>query len=398
MGAISSIWGEVNTEIISASPADVLTKANDAGITLSNVVFKSEICVSVTVDRLQYPFLKSIVEHRGEKIRVLHRKGMFYLISNLRSRPFLMVGIVMLMILSLYLPTRVLFVEVEGNLRIPDRLIIHRAQQCGIGFGASRREVRSEKMKNALLSAIPELRWAGVNTKGCVAVITVLERNEEDENTQTAGVSNIVASRDGVICEATVLKGNLQCRVGQAVKRGQLLISGYTDCDRFIRVCDAEGEIKAYTKREIEIITPKDYKRKGKIFKEKTRYRLLVGKNIINFFKDSGISDTTCVKMYEQRYLSLPGGFQLPVALLIERIFSYDYDSFCDSESTDYLWIRDQAEQYLKLQMSAGVILSKNDSFLLDEDVCRYNGDYSCVEMIGHKLSEEIMIDNGKRD
>lgn len=31
-------------------------------------------------------------------------------------------------------------------------------------------------MKNALLSAIPELQWAGVNTYGCRAVISVRER------------------------------------------------------------------------------------------------------------------------------------------------------------------------------------------------------------------------------
>lgn len=398
MGVLDSISGTVNVEIISAAPAEVLTKANNEGIILSNIVFKSEICVKADVDRSQYKHLKSIVDHRSAKIRILQQNGLYWKLLSLKSRPILIAGLAVLILLSFYLPTRVLFVKVEGNAAIPERLIIQRAQQCGIGFGASRREVRSEKMKNSLLSSIPELRWAGINTKGCVAVITVLERTPEEEKQQTSGANSIVAVRDGVIREITSVQGNSLCRVGQAVKKGQVLVSGYTDCGRFIRVCDAEGEIKAYTSRKIEAISPINYQCRGKKTEVRTRYRLKIGKNIINFFKDSGISDTTCVKMYKQRYMKLPGGFQLPVALIMEQIQYFDYTPVSISESSKYSWIDDQVEEYLKTQMSAGYILSGTDSLLLEEDVCRYNGVYSCVEMIGQKRSEEIIKGNGKRD
>ena len=88
-------------------------------------------------------------------------------------RPVLLAGLGILFLLAMYLPSRVLFIRVEGNMQIPDRQILAAAEECGIRFGASRREVRSEKVKNALLSSVPQLQWAGVNTAGCVATISV---------------------------------------------------------------------------------------------------------------------------------------------------------------------------------------------------------------------------------
>ena len=63
-------------------------------------------------------------------------------------------------------------------------------------------------------------------------------------------------SRDGFIVSATVTRGNFLCRVGQSVKAGQVLISGYTDCGICIQATRAEGEIYAQTSRDFAAVTP----------------------------------------------------------------------------------------------------------------------------------------------
>ena len=60
--------------------------------------------------------------------------------------------------------------NVEGNSAVASVDIIDAAQNAGLGFGASRRAVRSEKVKNALLASIPDLNLpysaqSGVNIK-----------------------------------------------------------------------------------------------------------------------------------------------------------------------------------------------------------------------------------------
>ena len=97
----------------------------------------------------------------------------------------------------------------------------------------------------------------GVNTSGCVATVSVRERTDPEVTEQDSAVSNIVASRDGFIVSATVTRGNFLCRVGQSVKAGQVLISGYTDCGICIQATRAEGEIYAQTSRDFAAVTPR---------------------------------------------------------------------------------------------------------------------------------------------
>ena len=164
---------------------------------------------------------------------------------------------------AIFLPTRIFFVRVEGNVTTPTRLILDAAGESGIRFGASRRAVRSEKMKTALLSALPHLHGAGGNTSGCVATGSVRQRTEPEVTGQDRAVSSIVASRDGFIVSATVTRGNSLCRVGQSVKAGQVLISGYTDCGICIQATRAEGETCAQTSREFAAVTPAQWTARG---------------------------------------------------------------------------------------------------------------------------------------
>ena len=395
MGLWKSLAGVVYIEITSASPGDVLTAANNQGIPLFDITYVGDLCVKANIYRYDLRALIKLLSRRGEKLKIIRKSGLYFTVANLRKRPVLVAGLAFLFLLMLYLPTRIFFVRVEGTESIPAQLIIERAQACGIGFGASRREVRSERMKNALLEAIPELQWAGINTAGCVAVISVQERSTAAEEEQTKGVSSIVALRDGIINEITVLRGNALCKVGQAVKEGQVLVSGYTDCGIFIKAETAKAEIMAQTLHSLKTVTPVSHTKRGAVVKEEISYSLRVGKNIINFCKDSGISDTTCVKMYKEDYLTLPGGFQLPIALVTEHLVYYENEA-CDVSDVDaFVWMEDLSKTYLHSQMIAGRIVTTNLSTEVQEGICRQYGEYACIEMIGQVRSEEIITGNG---
>lgn len=390
MGLWSSIAGYYRVEMTCAAPADILTTANELGIDLYDVTFVDELRACANVYRIDLVRLAALLERTGGKLKIIRKNGIYWTVITFLKRPVLAVGMILLAILALYLPTRVLFVRVEGNQNVPDKMIIENAQLCGISFGASRRDVRSERMKNALLAKIPELQWAGVNTVGCVAVITVQERSSVSEIARKDHVSSIVASRDGIIQEMTVIRGNAQCRVGQAVKAGQLLVSGYTDCGIVIRAEPSEAEITAQTLRTLESVSPAVCQKRGELLREETLYQLRVGKNIINFCKDSGISDTTCVKMYEQKAVTLPGGFDLPVSVIKIRLLYYDSQSYV-SDVEGFSWLSGCAGKYLQSQMLSGQILQSNEELEFSGNVCILTGKYTCLEMIGQVRDEEIV-------
>lgn len=389
MDVWSSLFGMVTVELTSAEPTQAMAQCNRMGIALFGVVWVDGLTVRFRLRRSDYRKLKALVQRRGDRLRLAGRRGSYWVLRGMLRRPILLGGGLLFLCLSLWLPSRILFVQIEGNTQIPTRKILEQAQICGIDFGAKRRDVRSEKMKNALLEAIPELQWAGINTSGCTAVISVRERTQTERTAESGGVSSLVAAVDGVILEMTVTRGNPLCKVGQAVKAGQVLVSGYTDCGICVRAEQAQGEIFGETSRKSTVSMAANYVQKGEITALEKKYSLLLGKKRINFYKGSGILDTTCDKMYAQTYLLLPGGFQLPVALVTEQ---WTWRETADAEYPEAearQLLSRQAADGLKRQMVAGTIRQKYETLHREDGVFRLYGRYVCTEMICKTRTEE---------
>ena len=191
--------GMVEVELTSADPAGALRAINEAGITVYKAQQQGDLTLRFFLLRRDHRKLRLMAEKRGERLTYAGRRGGYWAVKQLFRRPVLMAGAFLILLLTIFLPTRIYFVEVEGNVSIPKNLIVEKAESCGIGFGSTRREVRSERMKNALLQAVPELKWAGINTYGCRAVISVRERTAPEEESKKGGVSSIVAARDGIV-------------------------------------------------------------------------------------------------------------------------------------------------------------------------------------------------------
>ena len=393
-----SVGGIASAELTGAEPGATLSAFNTRGIRLRRVEYMGDLTVRFLCERGDMQLIKEICQKRGDKICILKETGVIPIFEQLLGRPVLLSGAVFFMALSLFLPSRVLFFQVEGNERIPSNQILEAAERCGIRFGISRRSVRSEKMKNALLSSVPELKWAGINTSGCTAVISVRERQEEKEQGEALMVSKIIAARDGYVTSCTVTKGNSLCSPGQIVKKGQVLISGYTDCGICIQLTQAEGEVFAETNRQLRVLSPLEYTKRVLPGPKRRRYSLIIGKKRINFWKGSGISDTSCGRMYEEYYFALPGGFQLPVCVAVETLTGWDTVRKRNLPEELEEPIKIFASSMMLEQTVAGKILQEDYSMAEERDCLIMAGRFHCSEMIGRVITEEIGEANGKTD
>ena len=398
MKQFTTFSGFIAVQLTDADIPVLLQRLTNAGIPLFRIQQKDSLTVYVWLRRRDFSRLKAIIEKVGAEAAIIQRTGAYWMWRSMIQRPIMVVGIALILLLSWFVPTRVLFISVEGNTAVPTKLILEKAAECGITFGATRREVRSEKMKNSLLSALPELQWTGINTYGCTAVISVKERSQPEEITQNRGVSSIIADRDGIIYSCTVTNGNPLCVKGQAVKAGETLVSGYTDCGIKIQATRAQAEIYAQTMRQLTVQTPLDYTQKGNAYGVTNKYSLILGKKRINFSKDSGISPATCDKMYLQYYCVLPGGFQLPIAVSVERCSYRRVDSVTAASELSQVCAEEFAQDYLAEQMLSGKILGKLESADIGDTVYTLTGRYICLEMIGRERSEEIIRHYGKSD
>ena len=391
MDLIRSLTGMTELKVTSPDIAQTIGCLQKSGLTIAESTALDEVTVLLRLSRKDSKKALALLKKRGNDVSVSGNSGLYWKLRGTLRRPVLVFGIAFLTLLSLYLPTRVLFVQVEGNETVPTGQILQAAEECGIYFGTSARDVRSEEMKNRLLQALPGLRWAGINTRGCVAVITVREHPLPQDSPEDIRGGSIVAVRDGIIHSVTVVSGTALCTPGQAVRKGEMLISGYTDCGLCIRAEGAKGEVYADTVRTIRAVFPADHLQITSKTVLGRKISLILGKKRINLWKDSGISGTTCAKMYREYSVTLWGDFVLPIKLAVETIFFQDYTTMTISPEEAERLLRDFSRQYLLGHMTAGQILEEELFFTKEQDLVRMTGEYACHELIGQEQSEEII-------
>lgn len=390
MGLLRSVTGMVHLEITGSDLPKTLQKLSNAGICVYDAQETAKFTLCVTLEKKDLTKAMTIFRTQGDRTEPIGKLGVYWSFQKLLHRPVLVIGIALLMILTVYLPTRILFVTVEGNDSIPARQILEAASHSGIYLGASRVEVRSEKVKNRLLEAMPQLQWAGVNTRGCVAVITVRERAASAAQEEAPGVGHIVAAKDGVILSCTATAGNLLCKPGDAVRKGQILISGYTDCGLVIRAEAAQGRVEAQTIYQILAATPAEY---GLISEETVMSRnftLLLGKKRINLWKGSGNTQVTCGRMYEEYYVTLPGGYQLPLGIGVQTDWQRTIDPYRYDLADLEAFLFTSTLDYLLDHMVDGAIVSEDLECSEEEGLSYLEGSYVCTEMIGRVQAEQI--------
>ena len=89
--------------------------------------------------------------------------------------------------------------------------------------------------------------------------------------------------------------------------------------------------------------------------------------------------------------MTLPGGFQLPIAIVTETWIEHEESTPTATPEQCGPALSELAQSYLRGQMVAGTILSKEEEFLQQDGVFRLEGEYGCLEMIGREQSEEII-------
>lgn len=386
-----SIKGMVKIELTCADIPAALSFLQEYNLDLFEVRQVDELTAVFQVQRKDEKLLLALLKRKGIQAKIINKAGLFWSFRALIRRPVLVLGLMIIIFAGTFLPSRIFFFRVEGNSTLPSRLILETAAECGISFGASRKDVRSEKMKNALLEKIPMLQWAGVNTSGCVATICVKERQAPIQSSPQTGVSSIIAGKDGVICDMTVTQGSPVCKIGQAVSEGQVLVSGYTNCEQSIRATRAKGEIYAATGYQISLIMPSHCEQRGLINTQYQKYSLIFGKKRINFYQDSGILDSSCVKMYEEKYVTLPGGFELPVAFVTETYIIHQQSIVTSTAESSAEILSSLAQRYLKDHMIAGRICSQTERYFSQDGIIGLSGEYGCIEMIALERNEEIL-------
>ena len=386
------LQGTCRAELVTADWSGFCRFAGNAGIPLWDLEETGDLQYVFTVNAGDDSILRPFCEKRGDRLRILGRSGLPGMILKVLHRPVLLTGILTLILLFLFLPTRILFIRVSGNHRVPTQRILYTAAENGLQFGTSRKDFRSERLKNRMLEKMPELCWVGVNTYGCVAEISVREQKLRENEPDRPGISGIIALRDGIIESCRLRSGELLCAPGQAVEKGQLLIAPHLSKGQGSEPPD--GDVFALTVRRQTAVTPDSYLLKEREIRASRAVSVLIGKKRINIYGSSGNEPPVCDRIYKEYWITLPGGWQLPWGFTLETVLLRELHPVKQDPEECRSSLQKWSARCLRESMAAGQILNAGETFSEREGLLVLEGLYLCREMIG-RIRQEQMGENG---
>ena len=170
-------------------------------------------------------------------------------------------------------------VRIEGCECGAEEEIIHELSECGFEVGSIWSRTDKGKVEAALLERSRHVSWVNINRRGTVAYVKVIDKVIHDAPEEKTGYSSIVAARDAVIEEITVIKGFAAVKVGDTVKKGDLLISGIIPSEIGGGFCYAEGIVVGRVSDCIEVCISD--KKEEKVYDSRRLKSLSL--NIFNF-------------------------------------------------------------------------------------------------------------------
>ena len=387
----------VHIRIVSPEPEKVLSAMAQQGISIMDAVYLDSLTVNIRIYKAHYQCAKRLLEHKDIHFKVIKKTGYLWCVISAVKRPVMITGLILFFSVTILLPNRILFFDVSGNSKLPEKQILYYATQSGMRFLSKSAVVRSEIVKNQLLSSLPQLQWVGITTSGCCATIHVQERSDFNiSEKMNHRASDIIAACEGVITNMTIYSGTPLVSIGQAVASGDILVSGYVDYGQVWKICDVNAEIFAYTEKNATFtaITPKQ--RVGEALKSHTCYKIQLGKKVINLCNHSRISDASCVKMYLDNYLYLPGHFRLPISISKEIYIQYQVKTIDKLLESIPEWLPAYSIDYIEQQLVAGEILGTKHQWECAGDSGQLTTVYNCHEMIGRLKYEKNVVEDAE--
>ena len=346
-----------------AEPAGFLNRCAAAGIRLGDVAQESETSLRLTLPARMLRRAEKIALRCQCELTPLRMQGAAVLWRRILRRWVPVTALTALLLLACWSKLFIWEIEVTGNETVPSGAIRGALSDCGVGIGSYWPDIVSDNLRSELLVRLPQLAWATVNIHGSRAEVIVRERVPKPELFDEDVHVDLVAEKTGFVTEVRALSGTARVRPGSAVLPGEILISGSAD-SAFAgqRELHAVGSVTAETYYELSAAAPLTETVRGGTEGTQDRWALLVGKNRINFYRNSSICEGSCDKIISLWECKIDGLFTLPVALVRERCADYTAEVRPRDQNALVRAMEEQLHAQLLAAVDGGTIEQENYS------------------------------------
>ncbi len=320
---INFLRGSVLFTVTGAFPERFLNLCAQAGVGFWDLEWLDPHTLRLRVSRRDARRVGPLAEKVLCEARARRHLGFPYFLAGFRKRYALLLGLALSLAAVCLLSRFVLTIEVSGNETVSTAAILTELSRQGVRVGAYGPGLDVRRISQESLLRLDGLAWMSINLHGTRAEVLVREKLPEPEVRDESTPANVVAQADGVILDLEVLDGQAAFREGEAVLRGEVVISGtidlrepeYSAVDAGQRLVHARGNVWARTYRTLTAQIPLEAQVKRYTGEKEIQWSLLALGRTVNFFGKGGVFSEGYDKIVETHPLTLPGGRVMPLAL-----------------------------------------------------------------------------------
>lgn len=320
---INLLRGSIRLEVTGEFPERFLNLCAQNGVAFWDLEWPDSRSLSLTVAWKDRREMDELAQRAGCTVKRGRRKGVPPFLLRFRKRYAFLLGLMLAMGAVCLLSRFVLVIEVEGNERVPTRVILSELQRQGLRPGVYGPDLDLRGMSNEVLLQLKDLSWLTINLHGIRAQVVVREELADPELVDKTQRGNIVAEASGIVERIEAWWGDAAVSVGDTVLRGDVLIRGSIEMDQPL-VGDAVppplpvramGKVEGRTWRTLTASIPLTARVKEYTGEKQSCLTLtILGRRVI-FCQKGGISYERYDKISETWNLTLPGGTVLPLSV-----------------------------------------------------------------------------------
>lgn len=303
------------------NPEKFINLSSRYGIKMWDIQRMNFTTIEFKMKYFQYRKLKSIIRKTNSKTKIIHKFGANFMFHKMSRRKFFVAGIVIFLGIIFYLSSSIWKLEITGNRKVDTKTIYDSVRKAGLKEGRFKQDIDLRDIESGVLRDLKEISLINIKFIGTKAKIEIVERTMPPEIVPADKPANITAFKEGIILNVLSYKGQPLVKIGDYVRKDQVLISGIiTDSSNVpLKIVHAMGKVVAKTWYEAVEEVSLNYvyeSRTGKV-KQKT-YIMVLGKKV--YIKNDEIDFKKYDKIEEKTLVNIRGK-EMPVERVTEYYF-----------------------------------------------------------------------------
>ncbi len=248
--------GYVTVRIDGLNKERFINLCHNRGIDIWNLTYKED-CFEANIALWDYKKIRQPLKKTHVHIDIISKQGLPFVINKYRKRKMFVCAIALFSIIIYIMSLFVWDISLDGGYSYTDMEITKYLKSIGVYEGIKKEKINCEDIEAKIRNKYYDITWVSAELTGTRLIIHIKE-NFDETNVQTvsSSPSDIISTSDGEIVSIITRTGTPLVKVGDVVKKGDILVSGV------VEILDDSKEVKTteYVASDADIYAKVEYK------------------------------------------------------------------------------------------------------------------------------------------